>query len=77
MATYNGIQKDSVAEGGEAPEYVKHFLSSMMSDPSKLGDKASADTIPYELAKCVSDFLMKRDKKTELNSTLFTVGVDS
>ncbi|ROW06904.1 hypothetical protein VMCG_04176 [Cytospora schulzeri] len=77
MSIYRNIQKTSEVEGGKVAEHLKQFLSSMMSDPSKLGDKASADTIARELGNCVSNFLMKGDEEIELTSTLSAVGVDS
>ena len=77
MAIYRNIQKTSVVDGTEAADHLKQFLSSMMSDPSKLDHKSSAETIAKEVGNCVSNFLMKGDEEIDLSSTLTAVGVDS
>lgn len=77
MSIYRNIQKTSVVEGSDAADYLKQFLSTMMSDPSKLDLKSSTETIARELANCVSNFLMKGDEEIELSSTLSAIGVDS
>lgn len=77
MAIYRNIQKASVVEGIEAGDHLKQFLSSMMSDPSKLDPKESAKTIAKEVGNCVSNFLMKGDEDIDLSSTLSAIGVDS
>ena len=77
MAIYRNIQKTSVLEGAEAADHLKHFLSNMTSDPSKLDEKSAADTIAREVGNCVSNFLMKGDGEIDLSSTLAAIGVDS
>lgn len=77
MAIYRNIQKTSVVEGAEAADHLKQFLSSMMSDPSKLDQKLCADIIAREVRNCISNFLMKGDEEIDLSSTLTDVGVDS
>lgn len=77
MAIYRNIQKASVAEGTEAADHLKHFLTSMTSDPRKLDEKAAADTIAREVGNCVSNFLTKGDGEIDLSSPLSAMGVDS
>ncbi|KAI3392455.1 hypothetical protein diail_5699 [Diaporthe ilicicola] len=77
MSIYRNIQKTSAAEGGAVADHLKQFLSSVMADPGKLGNKESADTVARELGKCVSNFLMKGSDEIDLSSTLSAVGVDS
>ena len=77
MAIYRNIQKTSSAEGTEAADHLKQFLSSMISDPSKLDQKSSAVTIGEELGKCVLNFTMRADEDVDLSMTLTTMGVDS
>ncbi len=77
MAIYRNIQKTSLVESTEAADHLKQFLSSMMSDSSKLDQKSSAEFIANELGRCVANFLMKGDEEIEMSSTLAAVGVDS
>ena len=77
MAIYRNIQKSSAVEATEAADHLKQFLGSVVSDPSKLDQKSSADVIAKELGKCVSSFLMKGDEEIDLSLTLTATGVDS
>ena len=77
MAIYRNIQKYSAVEATEVAEHLKQFLSTVVSDPSKLDEKSSADIIAKELGKCVSSFLMKGDEEIDLSLTLTAAGVDS
>ncbi|KAK1141874.1 Mycolipanoate synthase [Aspergillus melleus] len=77
MAIYRNIQKTSEAESSDAADQLKHFLASMMGDPGKLEQKASADVIAAELAHCVASFLMREEDEVPTSATLSDVGVDS
>ncbi|PLB45036.1 putative polyketide synthase [Aspergillus steynii IBT 23096] len=77
MAIYRNIQKTSEAERSDAADQLKHFLASMMSDPAKLEQEASADVIATELAHCVASFLMREEDEIPVSATLSDVGVDS
>ena len=77
MAIYRNIQKTSGVKSTEAADHLKHFLFSVMSDPTELDQKSSADTIAKELGNCVSNFLMKGDEEIDLSSTLAAIGVHS
>ncbi|KAH8433977.1 Mycolipanoate synthase [Aspergillus melleus] len=77
MAIYRNIQKTSEAERSDGADQLKHFLASMMCDPTKLEQKASADVIAAELAHCVASFLMREEDEVPMSVTLSDVGVDS
>jgi acyl carrier protein/NADP-dependent 3-hydroxy acid dehydrogenase YdfG len=77
MSIYRNIQKASTVEGTSSGDQLKQFLSSMASDPGKLDQKSSSETIAIELKDCISNFLMKGEDGIELSSTLSALGVDS
>jgi len=77
MAIYRNIETTSTAEKTEAGDQLKQFLSSMMSDPSRLDQKSSADIVAEELRKCLSNFLPKGDEEIGMTLTLSAMGIDS
>ena len=77
MAIYRNIQRTSRIESEATADYVKHFLSDMMRDSSRLDKESSVKTIARELGTCISSFLNKGDEGIDMSSTLDAVGVDS
>ena len=77
MAIYRNIENVSTDRGGEAGDGLKHFLSTMTADPSKLDQKASVGLLAREIGNRVSTFLMKGGEDIDLSLTPATIGVDS
>lgn len=77
MAIYRNIENVATAQAGEAGDILKHFLSSLTADPSKLNGKASVDLLAQEIGNRVYTFLMKGEEEIDLSMTLATLGVDS
>lgn len=78
MAIYRNIEKVSATtepKGGS--DTVRAFISSLMTDPSKLEDKVSSELLAQAIGARVFRFLMKEDQDVELSHSLVAIGVDS
>lgn len=77
MSIYRNIQKTAEVQGTGAGDQLKQFLSSVMSNPDKLDEESSVNTLAKALGKCISDFLVEKNECLDLSMTLSALGVDS
>lgn len=77
MSIYRNIQEVTEVHNNEVADQLKQLLSNVASDPGKLDQKSTTDTIARELGHCVSNFLMRGIEDIDLSATLSATGVDS